>query len=32
MTRDERQAIAKDKWLKSNGIGTLVQPTGCGVA
>lgn len=30
MTRDERQAIAKDKWLKSNGIGTLVQPTGCG--
>lgn len=30
MTRDERQAIAKDKWLKNNGIGTLVQPTGCG--
>lgn len=30
MTRDERQAIAKDKWLKSNGIGVLVQPTGCG--
>lgn len=30
MTRDERQAIAKDKWLKHNGIGTLVQPTGCG--
>lgn len=30
MTRDERQEIAKVKWIKSKCRGTLVQPTGCG--
>ena len=28
MTRDERQQICVNKWLKAKGIGTLVQPTG----
>lgn len=30
MTRDERQEIARVKWIKSKCVGTLVQPTGCG--
>ena len=30
MTRDERQEIARVKWIKNKCIGTLVQPTGCG--
>lgn len=30
MTRDERQEIARVKWIKSRCKGTLVQPTGCG--
>lgn len=30
MTRDERQEIARVKWIKNRCIGTLVQPTGCG--
>lgn len=30
MTRDERQEIARVKWIKNKCCGTLVQPTGCG--
>lgn len=30
MTRDERQEIARVKWIKNKCKGTLVQPTGCG--
>ncbi len=30
MTRDERQEIARQKWLKNKCKGTLIQPTGCG--
>ena len=30
MTRDERQELARVKWIKNRCIGTLVQPTGCG--
>lgn len=30
MTRDERQEIARVKWIKSKCKGTIVQPTGCG--
>ncbi len=30
MTRDERQKICLEKWIKSKCKGTLVQPTGTG--
>lgn len=30
MTRDERQELARVKWIKNRCIGTLIQPTGCG--
>ena len=30
MTRDERQEIARVKWIKNRCCGTLIQPTGCG--
>lgn len=30
MTRDERQEIARVKWIKNKCIGSLVQPTGAG--
>lgn len=29
-SRDERQQICVNKWLKSRGVGALIQPTGCG--
>lgn len=30
MTRDERQEIARVKWIKNKCCGSLVQPTGAG--
>lgn len=27
-SRDERQQICVNKWLKSRGVGSLIQPTG----
>ena len=30
MTRDERQEIARIKWIKNKCCGSLVQPTGAG--
>lgn len=30
VSRDERQKICVNKWLQNKGVGTLIQPTGCG--
>lgn len=30
ISRDERQQICVNKWLANRGVGTLIQPTGCG--
>ena len=30
VSRDDRQKICVNKWLQSKGVGTLIQPTGCG--